>query len=189
MRLSTLSAILLLASSGCTITTYGVRPGTVGVQSATVGVATACGVACDGQIGCRVGVHRLYNGPTGEHFYTTTDGEGTSLGFTVEASNYYYLYSNPAPGLVPLHRCMMAYGKHFYTTAPACEGATPGTEEGTLGYLSPTPLCGAVPLYRSYNPGSHDHFYTTDPGEHERATHGGGWNDEGIMGYVWQSPL
>lgn len=183
MRLLLSSTILSCVLSGCTFTAVGPAPGPY--------VATpvnACGAVCGVPMGCRTAVHRMYHDGSGEHFYTTTRGEGLPLGYHEEAAEYFHLSSSPAPGLVPLHRCLMSYGKHFYTTAPGCEGVTPGTEEGTLGYLSPTPRCGAVPLFRSYNPSSQDHFYTTDPAEHARATHGGGWNDEGVTGYVWTSP-
>jgi hypothetical protein len=194
MRFISLSALLSLALSGCTITTMGrpisytSRPVVAANVSANV-VASACDAICGAPAGCRTAIHRAYHPGSGEHFYTATRGEGAALGYNEEAANYFYLSSAPAPGLVPLHRCLMNYGKHFYTTAPNCEGVTPGTEEGTLGYLSTTPQCGAVPLFRSYNPSSNDHFYTTDPAEHARATHGGGWNDEGITGYVWPSAV
>lgn len=208
MRLVSLSALFSLALSGCTITTmdrpisYASRPVvaanvtpvatpvvTANVTASVTPVASACDVICGAPTGCRTAVHRTYNQGSGEHFYTSTRGEGAAQGFNEEAANYFYLSSVAAPGLAPLHRCMMNYGKHFYTTAPNCEGVAPGTEEGTLGYLSTTPQCGAVPLFRSYNPRSNDHFYTTDPAEHARATHGGGWNDEGITGYVWPSSV
>lgn len=186
MKLAPLSALLLVASSACTIVG---GPPPVYSGSAAVVAGNSCGAVCGAAMGCRTGVDRLYHAGSGEHFYTTVHGEGTNLGFAVEGTNYFYLHSAPAPGLTALHRCLMSYGKHFYTTAPNCEGVTPGTAEGDLGYISTTPQCGAVPLFRSYNPGSNDHFYTIDAGEHARATHGGGWNDEGIVGYVWTSPV
>jgi hypothetical protein len=188
MRLIAVSSLLAFALAGCTITTTGQPYSYASRPVGTVATAGgACGNVCGAPMGCRTAVHRTYNPGSGEHFYTSTRGEGAGLGFNEEAANYFYLSSAPAPGLVPLHRCLMNYGKHFYTTAPNCEGVTPGTEEATMGFLSTTPQCGAVPLFRSYNPGSNDHFYTTDPVEHARATHGGGWNDEGITGYVWPS--
>lgn len=148
----------------------------------------ACGAVCGVPVGCRTGVHRMYNGGSGEHFYTSTRGEGLADGHHEEAANYFHVSSTPAPGLVPLHRCLMAYGKHFYTTAPNCEGVTPGTEEGVLGYIAQTPLCGAVALHRSYNPRSQDHFYTTSAEEHAHAIQADGYTDEGVTGYVWTSP-
>ncbi len=188
MRLLTVSTLLSLALSGCTITTTGTP---YSYSSVPVGGSVAvggCSVVCGAPAACRTGVHRMYHQGSGEHFYTTTRGEGLSIGYHEEGGNYFHLLANPLAGTVPLHRCLMSYGKHFYTTAPNCEGS-PGTEEGILGYISTAPQCGAVPLYRSFNPGSSDHFYTIDADEHARATHGGGWNDEGITGYVWPSAI
>lgn len=182
MRFAQRSMLMALALAGCTINTV---PGSYVAMPRT----DACSAVCGVPMGCRAGVHRMYHPGSGEHFYTATRGEGAALGFNEEGANYFHLSASPAPGLVPLHRCNMSYGKHFYTTAPNCEGATPGTEEGTLGYLSPTPQCGSVPLFRSYNARSQDHFYTVDASEHARATQGGGYTDEGITGYVWPSPM
>jgi Repeat of unknown function (DUF5648) len=178
---SLLLAVML--STACTFTT------TAPVGYATPMRGDACSAVCGVPMGCRTAVHRMYHGGSGEHFYTTTRGEGVSVGHHEEAANYFHTASSPAPGLVPLHRCLMDYGKHFYTTAPNCEGVTPGHEEGLLGYISPTPQCGAVALYRSYNPRSQDHFYTTSAEEHAHATAQDGYTDEGTTGYVWPSPI
>lgn len=181
MRNALLSLVALTAvSAACTI---NAPPVGYAVQG------NACGAVCGVPMGCRAGVHRMYHGGSGEHFYTATRNEGVSIGYHEEGANYFYLSSSPAPGLAPLHRCLMSYGKHFYTTAPNCEGATPGTVEGVLGYLSTTPQCGAVPLYRSYNSRSQDHFYTTSAEEHAHAIAADGYTDEGITGYVWSSPI
>ncbi len=183
MRITTATTLFALMISGCTITTAN-TPGPY-----VVARGDACGAVCGAPMGCRTAVHRMYNQGSGEHFYTATRGEGVTNGFHEERESYFHLAAAPAPGLVPLHRCLMSYGKHFYTTAPNCEGVTPGTEEGTLGYISTTPQCGAVPLYRSYSPRSNDHFYTTDAAEHAHATQADGYTDEGITGYVWLSPV
>lgn len=184
------ASVAFLAIAGCRYTVEGTLPHANVSVASQPGVAAPasdgeCSTVCGAPASCRTGVHRMYNGGSGEHFYTATAGEGTTSGFHQEAANYFQLASSPAPGLVPLHRCLMNYGKHFYTSAPNCEGVSPGTEEGTLGYLSSTQQCGSVPLYRSYNPGSNDHFYTVDAEENARATQGGGYKDEGIIGYVW----
>lgn len=182
MRQLLASTTLALLLGGCTFTALGPQ---AGPYAATPG--NACGAVCGVPMGCRTAVHRMYHSGSGEHFYTSARGEGIPIGYHEEAADYFQLSSGPAPGLVPLHRCLMNYGKHFYTTAANCEGVTPGTEEGTLGYLSPTPRCGAVPLFRSYNPNSRDHFYTVDASEHANATSANGYTDEGIVGYVWTS--
>jgi len=176
MRITLLSLLCALGASACTIHTVGGAPMYAG--------ADPCGLVCGAPAQCRAAVHRLYNPGSGEHFYTTTVGEGTDLGFNVEGANYFYFNARPLPGLLPLNRCLMDYGKHFYTTQPNCEGVTPGHQEGVLGYLSPTPQCGMVALHRGYNARSNDHFYTIDAAEHAAAV-SNGYTDEGITGYVY----
>ena len=146
-----------------------------------------CNGACDDVGGCRAAVHRSYHASTGEHFYTTSASEAACCGFRVEYSPYYYLYSNSASGLVPFYRCIMNYGKHFYTTASNCEGLSPGRVESVMGYIAPSPVCGAVPLYRTYNGSNNDHFYTTSAAERDSALRGG-YINEGVAGYVWLGP-
>jgi hypothetical protein len=153
-----------------------------------------CNGQCDESAGCRVAVHRTFRSSPFEHFYTTSRGEATGAGFSIEYDSYYYLYSAPAPGLVPFYRCLMGYNKHFYTTAGSpgapvyqCETASPGRIEGILGYIATSAQCGAVPLYRLYNAGTTSHFFTTSSAERDSAV-AGGWRNEGIAGYVWPSP-
>ena len=43
----------------------------------------------------------------------------------------------------------------------------------------------AVPLLRAYNPTVHDHFYTTDEEETEKASTVLGYNKEGTTGYIF----
>jgi len=145
-----------------------------------------CNGRCDEVGGCRTAVHRSYHPSSGEHFYTTSASEAACCGFRVEALNYYYLYSTPAPGTVPFYRCLMDYGLHFYTTASNCETGR-GRVEGVMGYIGSSPTCGAIPLYRTYLPRNGDHFYTTSAAERDAALRAGYLN-EGIAGYVWPSP-
>ena len=142
-----------------------------------------CNGRCDDVGGCRVGVNRSVNVSTGEHFYTTSASEAVCCGFTLESSNYYWLYtSSVGGGMAQLFRCYVAsYGKHFYTTASDCEG---NTVEGALGWLATGPTCGATALYRLYKSANNDHFYTTDPSERDSAV-STGYVFESIVGYVW----
>ncbi len=142
-----------------------------------------CNGVCDDRGGCRVAISRSYHA-SGEHFYTASPSEASCCGFRVEFSPYYYLYAAPAPGLAPFYRCIMSYGKHFYTTASNCEGLVPGTNEGVMGYIAPSPVCGAVPLYRLYQGSSNDHLYTTSIAERDSAIRSG-YANEGLAGYVW----
>lgn len=145
-----------------------------------------CNGRCDDRGGCRRAVHRSFNGSSGEHFYTTSATEAACCGFTVEALNFYYLYSASQPGTVPFYRCLLSSGFHFYTQSSTCEGSLGARNEGTMGYIATSAsVCGAVPLYRLVR--GNDHFYT--PSASERTTAIGlGYRSEGIAGYIWTSP-
>jgi len=143
-----------------------------------------CNGACDDVDGCRVGIHRSFGS---EYFYTNSSTEAACCGFTVEALNYYYLYSSGGADRTAFYRCYNpTVGRHFYTTSSTCEIWGAGAVESSIGHIATTATCGAVPLYRLYH-GSYGHLFTTE--ESERASKiGAGWKDEGITGYVWKSP-
>jgi hypothetical protein len=144
-----------------------------------------CDAQCDeGAIpGCRQPVHRA-SSPTLGHFYTLDLAEASSGDFTVEFPNFFYMYTQQLPGLVPFHRCLKGNGRRFYTTSATCEGA--GPVEGILGHIGTEPSCGAVPLYRLYGAG--DHFYTTSAAESDNAVAMYGYLFEGQVGFVWPGP-
>ena len=144
-----------------------------------------CDGNCDDFSNCRVGVNRSVNPATGEHFYTTSATEAVCCGYQLESANFYYLYSAQTGTLVPFYRCALNIGKHFYTTSSNCEGA-PGVNEGTLGYIATSAVCGAVALYRTAHANG-DHFFTTSSSERDYAV-STGYVDEGIAGYVWTGP-
>jgi hypothetical protein len=130
------------------------------------------------------GVDRMYSPfGTGEHFYTVSHGEGLGW-FNLEAVNYYYLRAaNDMPSLTPFYRCLIG-SKHFYSAnAQECSNAG-GHVESSLGYISTQPQTGLAPLYRLYNGGSYDHFYTTSADERDTAATNYGYSYEGIAGYV-----
>ena len=143
-----------------------------------------CNGKCDDGAGCRHGVYRSVSAATGEHFYTTSASEAVCCGFTLEASNFYYLYSASQSGLSAFYRCLSSNGKHFYTKSASCEGA--GTQEGILGYAADQATCGAVPLYRLNKSSIGDHFYTTSATERDSAVAQSGYQYEGIAAYVWK---
>jgi hypothetical protein len=145
-----------------------------------------CDGQCDEGAGCRAGVHRSFNPSSGEHFYTTSASEAVCCGFNLEFSNFFYLYASSQAGLVPFYRCYLATGMHFYTTSSTCEGA-PGTNEGILGYIATSQLCGSTPLHRLSKSSNGDHFYTTSESEKNTAAASYGYVSEGIAGYVWPS--
>jgi len=140
-----------------------------------------CNGQCDDILGCRIGVDRAYDAKAGLHFYTTTDSEGGSSGYTVETYGYYYLYAAAQPGLVPFYRCRTSAGAHLYTTDSSCGGET---LEGSMGWIATGAVCGSVPLYHLYAASTGDHFYTTSAAEASSAE-AGGYASQGTAGYVW----
>ena len=82
--------------------------------------------------------------------------------------------------------CHKGDDRYLLSTETACEiGVGP---EQTLGFIAPTPLCGATPLYRLYKPEASNHFYTTSDAERNNAINSLGYLDEGILGYIWNAP-
>lgn len=148
---------------------------------------------CDGWVdegaipGCRVGVIRAA-GPEG-HDYTT----GTALpDNTIEANPYFFIYAQDVGGLIPFARCVKfgpsgGYFGHFITSHNACEGIG-HFAPGALGFMSPTPLPGTVPLLRLLSPDGLNHFYTISVAERDAAIIHLGYVDQGVPGYVWPTP-
>ena len=147
---------------------------------------------------------------------TTTPGQIGEHGYTSEGVQC-KIFARPVAGTVRLYRYWLAgnRGDHFYTlnqseigtTTPGMTGnfgyvseadgfsSVPGITEGVAGYCYPGPVEGlaieAIPLYRYYNGGSNDHFYTTDAEEIGTTVSGtvgkGGYTSEGIVCYVLPS--
>uniref|UniRef100_A0A1X7UWI2 DUF5648 domain-containing protein n=1 Tax=Amphimedon queenslandica TaxID=400682 RepID=A0A1X7UWI2_AMPQE len=99
--------------------------------------------------------------------------------------------------LVPLYRYHLSSGNdHFYTTNPHEIGTTrPGTlgrygyrSQGTVGKIyNRRAGPDVVPLFRYWNSGIKDHFYTTNFNELACGAHG--WKYEGIQGYCFKDYL
>lgn len=56
--------------------------------------------------------------------------------------------------------------------------------EGIVGYVSPVPAPGLIPLYRYYRPDNTDHFYTTDYDSGQAVMSLYGYVYEGIACYI-----
>jgi len=155
------------------------------------GIDDDCDGACDqgALAGCRVAVHRAYNGTNG-HLFTTDLVEAMNWG--LEAPSFFYLYAGEAADLRPFFRCPKAgNGNFLFSDSTDCEG-TAGPLF-TVGFIAPMPTapnpatCGAVPLYRIFLPANGWHFYTTSLAERDSAI-ANGWVDQGLAGYVWTTP-
>jgi hypothetical protein len=142
-------------------------------------------------------VYRFWNASTNDHFYTISSNEGFPAGYISEGVSF-NLSAVPAPGLVPVYR----YYKHdvhdhFYTTnqseigvvAQGMAGNHGYVCEGVLGYISPNPIPGTIPVYRYWKASIHDHFYTTKSSEVGTVTTGvtgnHGYMSEGVLGYAF----
>ena len=148
-----------------------------------------CNGSCDeGALpGCREPVHRA-NGPNG-HYYTNVLAETSQDGRSLEAENYWWMYSDQHAGLSALYRCDLGSGRFFLTTSNVCEGANQGAGsiDDTLGYLAPSAQCGATALYRLRSLAGR-HFYTVSAAERDNAINNLGFINEGTTGYVWTAP-
>jgi hypothetical protein len=102
-------------------------------------------------------------------------------GYTLEAANYFWLYASNGANLRPMYRCVFGNSHHFLTTDANCEGI--GTSEAIMGYGPSSQQAGTVPLYRLYDAGTGDHFYTIDASERQSAINAG-FASEGITIYV-----
>ena len=144
-----------------------------------------CDGACEEALeGCRASIHRGYG--IGGHFYSADLNRVSDSPYGLEVEGYFYLYNEAGPGMRPLFLCHKGNDRYLLSTETACEiGVAP---EQTLGFIAPTAVCGAVPLYRLYKPEASNHFYTTRAAERDNAVASLGYLDEGIVGYVWKSP-
>ena len=154
---------------------------------------------------CPIGTvpfYRYWNGR--DHFYTTDINEiGTAVpghlgkhGYTSEGTAC-QIHDTQVPSSVPLYRYYNGHD-HFYTTnaneigttVPGVTGKHGYKSEGIAGYCFPHDTAqsdGDTPLYRAYNSGNGDHFYTTSVQEMVQATLPTRWTFEGITCYVGQN--
>jgi hypothetical protein len=58
-------------------------------------------------------------------------------------------------------------------------------DQGIVGYIATSQQPGTMKMYRLYNPGLGQHFYTVSEAERQQTIQAG-FKDEGVIGYVWQ---
>jgi len=140
-----------------------------------------------------VGLYRLYNIQTGEHFYTADYAEAFALRGTnyviegVEGSIFRENFYNS----IPLYRLYnSSTDRHFYTTSDVelaiviKQGFMLERREGYLASTTDSPSGATLAnLYRLYNRITNDHFYTKNPSEADAAAQSG-YTREGSMGYI-----
>ena len=131
-----------------------------------------------------VSMYRLYNPNSGEHFYTSSEGERdmlVSVGWNYEAVGWIA----PSTSNTPVYRLYNENGgEHHYTTSVAERDmlVSLGWNDEGIGWYSDDAQ--TVPLYRQYNPNAfaNNHNYTTSLGENDWLV-SIGWQAEGIGWY------
>lgn len=130
-----------------------------------------------------VGMYRLYNPNSGEHFYTSSKAERNQLaniGWQYEGG----AWLAPTTGN-PVYRLYNPNaGDHHYTTNPAEKDmlVKVGWRYESIGWYSG----GSLPVYRVYNPNAKKagaHHYTLNKGEANQLVKVG-WHDENIGWYA-----
>ncbi len=162
------------------------------------GASERCNVAdddCDGQCdeglsGCRIPIHRLFNGR--DFMPSIHRNEGSGVGYRLHRDSVFYVYASNVPGVVaPGHRCYNAStGDHFIATTSTCEGRSGYMSEAIIGYGLPpssAPRCGSVMLKRYYNPSTGDRIASPHPDEQDWALRNG-YVFELNVGQVWLTP-
>jgi Repeat of unknown function (DUF5648) len=136
-------------------------------------------------------VYRADNPQTGQHLYTTNQGEIANIqaqGWT-PAGVLGFVARTQTEGTVALYRIYMQDGDHFYTTSKEERQAVigrGGQDHGVVGYVATSQQSGTVPLHRMVNTKTGMHFYSANAQEVAEATTHQGFRDEGVIGYVWQ---
>ncbi|KAJ6502262.1 hypothetical protein C8R45DRAFT_1092141 [Mycena sanguinolenta] len=131
--------------------------------------------------------------PVSDHFFTISSAEyiitltRTDIS-TVAEGVAAGIFATQEGATVPLLRLYnnQPFNDHIYTI-DANEAIALEAEgynlEGPAGFVYSEQVCSAVPLYRSYNAGLGDHFFTTSLDEHNTFVTNG-YVDQGIACYV-----
>jgi hypothetical protein len=164
------------------------------------GAATVTASFAKNYTGTLVTRYRLYSPGTFEHLYTTDLNEYNTLpaccAWQAEGA-IYKVFSGPGSfggvAAVPYYRLYNPFSHQHHWTTDANENNILPTvgwvKEGTDGYILPSAVAGAVPLYRLYlNAAGGLHLWTTDLNEANFLTSHNGWVNEGIAGYVLPLP-
>ena len=146
-----------------------------------------CNGECDEgalNMGCRVQIHRGYGGMLG-HIYHSDLSRLNEAPFFLEADNYFSLYQSEIPNGRPVFFCKTPDNRPFLSSQTDC-----GIQRSpllTLGFWSAIDQCGSIPLYGAYKAQNQDYFYTISHSEYLNAVNQLQFEDQGIIGYVWQN--
>ncbi len=138
-------------------------------------------------------VYRLWNGRSGDHFYTMNPAErdGAIRGGYAAEGVAGYLPAAGTPNAKTVYRLYnSSVGDHFYTTsADEAEAARRSgyLREGSLGSIFPEYNGDTAPLMRMWSSKATDHFYTANYNE-LLAAYNGGYGFEELLGWIGTTP-
>lgn len=130
-----------------------------------------------------IGMYRLYNPNSSEHFYTSNVAERnqlSSIGWKYEGG----AWTAPSEGSAVYRLYNPNAGDHHYTTNTAEKNmlVNVGWKYESIGWYSG----GSTPVYRLYNPNAKKagaHHYTLDKAEYDKLVQIG-WKGEGVAWYA-----
>jgi len=142
-----------------------------------------------------VPVYRLWNEKPKDHMVTTSSEEKdmlqNSLKYNYEGIEG-YIYETQQPDTVPLYRYYdEKIGDHYCTSNEGFKKLALNLGyhyEGILGYIYKIQQPNTVPFYQFYSEVRQDHFITSDADFFKFARQFGGYNNEGIEGYILKIP-
>jgi hypothetical protein len=138
-----------------------------------------------------IGIHSWYKYE--DRLWGHDPNEGYAGGYQLSRPNWFYVVGRaPSSAYVQIFRCKMSQYpyRHILTTSASCNGDYAAVREDLggmygirSGYQGSFP--GVVPLYRLRYPGNGDIYFTADESEKNDIV-AGGWQQEGIIAYVWR---
>ncbi len=122
-------------------------------------------------------VYRFFSSRSGDHFYTISSDEKTSLennssaGYAYEGAAF-WAYTSQVSGTVPVYRFLNSKNSdHFYTASSGEKDALINNPawgynyEGVAFFVFPSQVSDTSAVYRFFNASNGDHFYTASSSE------------------------
>jgi hypothetical protein len=185
-------------TTACGSAVCGPSPSSCGavVDCGTCGSGASCmdGVCCaEGTLAVGACACKDSNGNYSDSWFGIAESncpsQVTACGGTWSA-NQFSVSPVALPGMVPLTRCVYSDSNsdlRWFLTDEACTALLPqsapdgtGPEAGVLGFVYPSPKCGAGPLYRYYDATWQNRWSTLNPSAPSNQ-----YGGQAVTGYGW----
>ena len=165
---------------------WGVLRGTTLSERPAYNTYRLIAAGCAGNPDC-VAVHRWWK--QNDHLFGNDPNEGYGAGYSYEGAPFKLSTQAFSTRMAAVYRCViLSTNQHYLTDSASCDGISGTHREGVVGYAvdrnHSIPGTSMVPLYRLYLPGNGSRLTTISASE-RTALLGAGYQDEGIIGYVW----